>query len=201
MVVIPSTSVAVTGPGAVTDLAPVTDQTDPGLAIVQIDLAQVVVTDLGLEIVQAPDLGAVTGPVPEPDQVHDQAQVQDRVQEQGQVHDQAQVQDRVREQDQVHARVRDKGLVQWIDQGQDQVRDKAVPEPAAEVHLVVTRVGALLPGTVNAGDLVVPVNQDQEVHRAGVGVEADQRAGVVDVAEVAVAAVAVADVDADLKWP
>ena len=181
----------------------VTDQTDPGLAIGQIDLAQgtgrIDQTDPGLEIVLATDLlleeetdlGAVTGPVPEQDQVHAQAQVQDRVQEQGQVHGQAQVQDQV----------------QWIDQDQDQVRDKVVPEPVVEVPLVVTRTGALLPGTVNVVDPVVPANQEpdrQGVLQAGVGVEADQLAVVVDVAEavvVAVAVVAAAAVDVDLRWP
>ena len=196
MVVIPSISVVVTGQGEVTD---------PGLAIDPIDLVLVTdQTDPGLEIVQAPDLGAVTGPVPEPDQVHGQAQGQDRVQEQGQVHAQAQVQDRVQEQGQVHGQAQVQDQVQWIDQGQDQVRDKVVPEPVVEVPLVVTRTGALLPGTVNAVAPVVPANQEQDrqgVLRAGAEVEADQRAEVVDVAEAVVVAVVVVDVGADLKWP
>ncbi len=194
MVVIPSTSVVVTGQGEVTDL---------GLEIVQVtDLAQGTdrtgQIDLGLEIVQVTDLllevgtdpGAVADQVREQDQVHGQAQVQDRVQEQGQVHDQARVQDQVHGQAQV----------------QDRVRDKVVPEPVVEVPLVATQTDALLPGTVSEVAPVVPANQEQdrqEVLRAGVGVEADQRAGVVDVAEVVVVAVAadvVVAVDVDLKW-
>jgi hypothetical protein len=167
----------------------------------------------------------VTGPVPELDQVRAQARDKDRVQEQGQVRAQARDKDRVQEQgqvraqargqdrvqerDQVHAQVqvRDKDQVQWIDQGQDQVRDKVVPGPVVEVPWADTRTGALLPGIVNAVDPVVPANQEQDhqgVRRAGVGVEADQRAEVVDVAEAAVVAVAVVvvvAVDADLKWP
>ena len=218
MVVIPSTSVVVTGQGEVTDL---------GLEIVQVtDLAQgtdrIGQIDLGLEIVQVTDLllevgtdpGAVADQVLEQDQVHGQAQVQDRVQEQGQVHDQArvqdqvhgqaQVQDRVREQDQVHAqaqvqdRVREQDQVHAQAQVQDRVRDKVVPEPVVEVPLVATQTDAPRQGTVSEVDPVVPANQEQEVLRAGVGVEADQRAGVVDVAEVA--ADVVVAVDVDLKW-
>jgi len=87
------------------------------------------------------------------------------------------------------------------------VRDKAVPEPVIEVPWAATRVGVLLPGTVNAGDPVVPVAQEQDhqgVLRAGAGVEADRLAVVVvDVGEevdvVAEAEVVVA-ADADLKW-
>ncbi len=198
MVVIPSTSVVVTGQGEVTDL---------GLEIVQVtDLAQGTdrtgQIDLGLEIVQVTDLllevgtdpGAVADQVREQDQVHGQAQVQDRVQEQGQVHGQAQVQDRVREQDQVHAQA----------QVQDRVRDKVVPEPVVEVPLVATQTDAPRQGTVSEVDPVVPANQEQD-HQGVLqaGVEADQRAGVVDVAEVVVVAVAadvVVAVDVDLKW-
>ncbi len=170
----------VTGQGEVTDL---------GLEIVQVtDLAQGTdrtgQIDLGLEIVQVTDLLLEVGT--------DLGAVADQVREQDQAHGQAQVQDRVREQDQVHAQA----------QVQDRVRDKVVPEPVVEVPLVATQTDAPRQGTVSEVDPVVPANQEQdrqEVLRAGVGVEADQRAGVVDVAEVVVVAVVVA-VDVDLKW-
>jgi hypothetical protein len=200
----------VTGQGEVTDL---------GLEIVQVtDLAQgtdrIGQIDLGLEIVQVTDLllevgtdpGAVADQVREQDQVHGQAQVQDRVQEQGQVHDQARVQDQVHGQAQVQDRVREQDQVHAQAQVQDRVRDKVVPEPVVEVPLVATQTDAPRQGTVSEVDPVVPANQEQdrqEVLRAGVGVEADQRAGVVDVAEVVVVAVAadvVVAVDVDLKW-
>jgi hypothetical protein len=215
----------------VIDLAQGTDRIDQGLEIDPIDLAQgtdrIDQTDLVQEIVQATDLllevetglGAVAGPVPEQgqaharvrdkdrvleqDQVHAQARDRDQVQEQdqahGQAHGQVQVQDQAQERDQAHVRV------QWIDQGQDQVRDKVVPEPVVEVPWAATRVGALLPETVSVVDPVVPANQEldrQGVLRAGVEVEADQRAEVVDVVEVAVVAaeVVVVAVDVNLKW-
>ncbi len=214
MVVIPSTLVVVTGQGEVTD---------PVQEIVQVtDLAQgtdrIDLTDLGLEIVQAPDLllEAETDPgpvvadlVPERDQVHDQAQVQDRVQEQGQAHGQAQVQGRVQEQDRAPDQAQVQDRVREQDQVHAQVQDKVVPGPVVEVPWAATRAGAPLQGTVSVVDPVVPANQEQDrqgVLRAEVGVEADQRAAVaVVVAEaevdvVAEAEVVVADVDVNLKW-
>jgi len=173
------------------------DQTDPGLEIVQLkDLQLEVETDQVRARARDRDQAL------EPGQAHAQAQVQDQVLELGQVHGQARVQDQVREPDQVHAQV------QWTDQGQDQVRDKVVPGPVVEVPWADTRTGALLPGTVNVVDPVVPAAQAQDhpgVRRAGVGVEADQRAEVVDVAEAEAVAAAVvaaeAAVDVNLKWP
>jgi hypothetical protein len=209
------------------DLAQGTDRID------QTDLVQEIVqaTDLLLEVETG--LGAVAGPVPEQGQAHARVRDKDRVLEQDQVHAQARDRDQVQEQDQAHGQARDRDQVQeqdqahgqahgqvqvqdqaqerdqahvrvqWIDQGQDQVRDKVVPEPVVEVPWAATRVGALLPETVSVVDQVDLVNQDQGVPRAGVAVEADQRAEVVDVAEVVVVAVevVVVVVDADLKWP
>jgi hypothetical protein len=157
VVVIPSTSVVVTGPGVVIDLAQGTDridQTDQGLEIDPIDLAQgtdqIDQTDLGLEVVlatdllleaeiaQVPDLLEVeTDPVREPDQVHVQARVQDRAREQDQVHVQVRDKDLVREQDQAHAQAQDKDLV--LEQGQvhaqAQVQDRV--QEQGQVHAQV----------------------------------------------------------------
>lgn len=185
MVVIPSTSVAVIGPGAVTDRVQEIVRTDLGLEIVQAPgLAQVV--GLGLELV------VVTGPVLVQDLVRDKDRVQwIENQAQGQVRGQ----DQVPEQGQVHAQVRAQDRVHA------QARGKIVPGQVIKVLLAATRAGVLLPETVIVEDLVVPANQEQD--RQGV-----QRAAAVAVVAaeveadvVAEAEVVVVDVDADLKWP
>jgi len=201
-----------------TDLAQGTGQTGLVQETGQIDLAQgtgrIDPTDPVQETVQATDLLLEAEIVQVPDQVHarvpdrDRApernlvrvRVQDRDQAHVQVRDKDPVlergraQDRVQEQDQVHDQV------QWIDRGQDQVQGKqAVPEPVVEVPWAATRVGVLLPGTVSVVDQVVLVNQEHAHHgvrRAGVEVEADQRAEAV---AVAVAEVVVVAVDVDLN--
>lgn len=222
MAVITSTLVAViTVLGAVTDLAQGTgqtglvrgtgriDQTDLVLVIVQVtDLLPEVETGPGLVADQVREQGQVHARVRDKDRVLGRDQAPDRVREQDQVRAQAQAQDRVQERDQVHGQAQERdqvqGQVQWIDQGQDLVRDKVVPEPVVEVPWAATRAGVLLPGIVSVVDPVVPANLEpdrQGVPRAGVAVEADQRAEVaVVVAEVEVDVVAVADVDVDLKW-
>ena len=157
MVVIPSTLVVVTGPGAVTDLALEIVQTDLVL-VAEIDLGEV---DLGLEIDQVTDLVVVRDLAQEVEAVKDPVQEQDQargqVQDLDQVRDKDQVQDQVRDKDQVQDQVREQGQLQG------QVRDKVVPELlVGGGPLAATRAGALLPGTVSVVDPVVLANQDQD---------------------------------------
>ncbi len=153
------------------------EETDRGL-----EIDPVVVTDLGLEV--------EIGPVVDRDLV----QGQDRDLVQGQDRNQAQEAvaeiDPAQEQDQARARV----------QGLDQVRDKDRVR-ATGVPLVAREgVEVLHPETVNEVHPVVLANQAQEVHRAEVVVDVAAPVVVVVDAVVAVAEVAVADVDVDLKW-
>ncbi len=142
------------------------------------------VTDRGLEIDPVVETDLV------PEAVIDLVQGQDRDLVQGQ--DRNQAQEAVAEIDPVPEQ--DLALARNRVQVQGQVRVTKVPLVARE------GVEVLHPETVNEVHPVVLANQAQEVHRAEVVVDVAAPVVVVVDAVVAVAEVAVADVDVDLKW-